>query len=87
MSDRLAVGTMEAARLSQYLIPKDLSVVGFDDISAAKWLTPPLTTMHQVSEDKGRVAVELLGRKKEPIHKKLPTRLLIRGSTAPLKAR
>jgi len=87
MSDRLAVGTMEAARLSRYLIPKDLSVVGFDDISAAKWLTPPLTTMQQVSEDKGRVAVELLGRRKEPIHKRLPTRLLIRGSTAPLKAR
>jgi DNA-binding LacI/PurR family transcriptional regulator len=87
MSDRLAVGTMEAARLSQCLVPADLSVVGFDDISAAKWLTPPLTTLQQVSEDKGRVAVELLGRKKEPIHQNLPTRLLVRGSTAPLKAR
>lgn len=87
MSDRLAVGAMEAARLSQCLVPEDLSVVGFDDISAAKWLTPPLTTLQQVSEDKGRVAVELLGRKKEPIHQNLPTRLLVRGSTAPLKAR
>jgi DNA-binding LacI/PurR family transcriptional regulator len=87
MSDRLAVGTMDAARLSQCLVPEDLSVVGFYAISAAKWLTPPLTTLQQVSEDKGRVAVELLGRKKEPIHQKLPTRLLVRGSTAPLKVR
>ena len=84
MSDRLAIGAIAAAKARGFSVPGLLSVVGFDDISAAATAHPPLTTVHQPHGDKGAQAVRmLLG--DEPAAKELllPTELVIRGSTAP----
>ena len=41
-------------------IPRDLSVIGFDDITVAEMVTPPLSTIRQSPEDMGRIAFEIL---------------------------
>jgi DNA-binding LacI/PurR family transcriptional regulator len=46
-SDILAMGVYEAARLHRIRVPRDLSVVGFDDLPVSAWLSPPLTTILQ----------------------------------------
>ena len=56
-------------------------VVGFDDIPAAKLITPQLTTVHQPMAEKGRLAVLSLLQEKGPLRVQLPTKLLIRRST------
>jgi LacI family transcriptional regulator len=59
-SDIIAVGIMGAARSLGVRIPEDLSIVGFDDIPAAEYLTPRLTTVHTPLDETARVAVGLL---------------------------
>jgi len=46
-SDLIAVGAMKCFRKAGMNIPGDVSVVGFDDIPAASYFNPPLTTVHQ----------------------------------------
>jgi len=82
-SDRLALGVMEVARQQRLRIPKDLAVVGFDDIPAAKMSVPRLTTVHQSFEEKGRTAVAVLLKEKGPLKTILPTKLMVRESTDP----
>lgn len=88
MSDVTAIGIMAAASEAGLRIPDDLSVVGFDDIPAASWTTPGLTTVHQPIREKGRRAAHRLidairsGPEHRPVVEFLPTRLVIRGSSA-----
>jgi alanine racemase len=89
MSDVTAIGVMNAAIDAGMQLPEELSVVGFDDIEAAAWVSPRLTTVHQPIREKGRLAATRLidaitaadGR--AATHEVLPTRLVVRGSTAP----
>ncbi len=60
MSDRLALGVLAAARELRVDVPKQLSVVGFDDIAAASHSRPSLTTVHQPLRLKGYAAARLL---------------------------
>jgi DNA-binding LacI/PurR family transcriptional regulator len=55
-SDRMAVGLLHAARRRGLAVPDDLSVVGFDDLTWARYLHPPLTTVRQPGRDMGRAA-------------------------------
>jgi len=80
-SDRLAIGVIEAARRNRLRVPEDLSVVGFDDIPASELIVPQLTTANQPLREKGRLAISVLLDGKGPLRRKLPTRLVIRGST------
>jgi DNA-binding LacI/PurR family transcriptional regulator len=80
-SDRLAIGVIEAARRNHLRVPEDLSVIGFDDIPAAKLITPQLTTTYQPLREKGRSAVSSLLDGNAPLRRKLPTKLVIRHST------
>jgi DNA-binding LacI/PurR family transcriptional regulator len=82
-SDRLAIGVMDVARKHQLRIPEDLTVVGFDDIPAAKMSVPQLTTVHQPFAEKGRAAVAALLKENGPLRTILPTRLIIRQSSDP----
>ena len=90
MSDAMAIGAISAARRHGLRVPDDLSVVGFDDIDLAPHTDPPLTTVHQPIRQKGEEAVRLLRSVIErpdgtpPDHRRLDTRLLIRGSTGPV---
>ena len=59
-NDMMAVGAMMAIRDAGLRIPDDVAVAGFDDISIARLLHPPLTTVAQFPEQLGRRAAELL---------------------------
>jgi DNA-binding LacI/PurR family transcriptional regulator len=91
-SDTIAVGVLRTARRLGIDVPGDLSVVGYDDMRFAATTTPPLTTVHQDVEGKGRAAAALLkqlidnkagGHDAEPQHVVLPTHLVVRESTGP----
>ncbi len=87
MSDAMAIGAMRALRALRLDVPGDVSVVGFDDIDLAVQVDPPLTTVHQPIRRKGEeaaralMAVLLGGGNAEPEHRRLPTHLVVRGST------
>jgi DNA-binding LacI/PurR family transcriptional regulator len=85
-SDQAALGVLEAARTMGLSVPLDLSVVGFDDIPAASHTEPSLTTVYQPHVEKGltagRMLVAQLREEEPPDAKLLPTRLVVRGSTA-----
>jgi DNA-binding LacI/PurR family transcriptional regulator len=92
MSDVLAIGVLQAASELGVSVPAELSLVGFDDGPTAAMATPPLTTVAQPHEEKGRLAAEWLldaveqerGEPQErPPRAILPTELVVRESTAP----
>jgi alanine racemase len=89
MSDAMAVGVMRALRDHRLVVPRDVSVVGFDDLDLAPHTDPPLTTVHQPIRRKGEEAVRLLlsvvqrRESAKPEHRLLETRLIVRGSTGP----
>jgi DNA-binding LacI/PurR family transcriptional regulator len=91
MSDAMAIGAMHALRDLGLDVPADVSVVGFDDIDLAAHVDPPLTTVHQPIREKGEEAVRLLlavvGEKggTTAVHRRLGTRLVVRGSTGPVR--
>lgn len=83
-SDVLALGILDAAAAASIHVPRHLSVVGFDDISAAG--DAGLTTIRQDHRAKGRLAGELLLAALREEHaaapSPLPHDLIVRGSTA-----
>ena len=84
LSDALGLGVRLAAHERGLAVPGALSIVGFDDSASA---TEGLTTIHQPLREKGRVATErlllaLAGDTAAPRRELLPTRLVVRGSTA-----
>jgi LacI family transcriptional regulator len=87
-SDEQAMGAYEAARQSGLQIPRDLSVVGFDDLPLCQWLSPPLTTVRQPLEEMGRLAARTLfqqldGEQLVSPRVELATELRVRLSTGP----
>ena len=86
-SDQQAFGVYEAARQRGLRIPQDLSVVGFDDLPVARWVSPPLTTVRQPLAEMGRAAAQMLGEIIEGLPMRssrveLSTELIVRESTA-----
>lgn len=92
-NDLTAIGAMEALRRQGLRVPRDMSVVGFDNIGLATLVDPPLTT---VAQDIGTMARWALDRLREAIGRNgrtdgtggsqemvLPVRLVVRGSTGP----
>ncbi|WP_425144849.1 LacI family DNA-binding transcriptional regulator [Deinococcus sp.] len=84
MSDLLAFGALEAARLLGRSVPGSLSVMGFDDAPGAE--AAQLSTMRQPLQEKGRRAGEalttLLRGEDVPAQTLLPTHLIVRESSA-----
>jgi LacI family transcriptional regulator len=83
-NDQMAMDAMLAIRDHGLRVPEDVAVVGFDDISLAGYVTPPLTTVRQPAFDLGyRAARAVLGALQEPQVPErvvLPTQLVIRQS-------
>ena len=84
-SDGMAIGLMKAAYEAGIRIPKDLSIIGFNDITQSQYTIPPLTTVKVYKEFMGKTSVELLLERvqgQRTIAKKItiPTELVIRES-------
>lgn len=89
-NDISAMGAIRALKDFDLHVPEDVSVIGFDDIKAAAYTLPRLTTINQPLEEIGRIATQsLLNR----IHDTVPPRdqimvepeLVVRESTGPAK--
>lgn len=84
-SDLLALGAIAALRAHGLGVPKDVSIVGCDDIPVASVFDPPLTTIHQPMREVGELAARLIddrptGRRRSPRHHLLKAPLVARGS-------
>lgn len=87
-NDQMVLGLLRALREQGRDVPGDISVVGFDDIPDAASFVPPLTTVHQDFGEVGRRCVDSVLRQirnNEPERGTtlVPTRLIVRQSTAP----
>ncbi|MGH1492888.1 MAG: LacI family DNA-binding transcriptional regulator [Acidimicrobiales bacterium] len=91
-NDLLAMGALRAAAELGISVPDQLSVVGFDDIEAARLVNPALTTMKQPTETVGRLLVQRLlatvnaapdEQPESEAHMLITPELVVRGSTAP----
>jgi DNA-binding LacI/PurR family transcriptional regulator len=85
-NDMLAVGAMLTCRSQGIPVPAKISILGFDDIELAQYLTPPITTIHQPKLRLGQLAMEMLLDllANRPVENAvLPTELIVRDSTGP----
>jgi LacI family transcriptional regulator len=87
-NDMTAIGVMREAFELGIQVPQDLSVVGFDDIRMAEFMTPPLTTIQMSQSELARLAFEALLKEvkreapaPEGTEYALKTRLVLRSST------
>ena len=84
-NDAMAVGAYQALYQAGLRIPEDVAVVGYDDIELARYMTPPLTTVHQPKDELGELAIDVLihritqpGQAQQRVQ--LTPELVIRGS-------
>jgi LacI family transcriptional regulator len=85
-NDRMALGVFQAAAAARVKVPRDLSIVGFDDIEfVSDNLGPGLTTMRHPFEDMAAAAVPVVvgEASADRFGEGLPYRLIRRGSLAP----
>ncbi len=87
-TDDMAMGVVSAVWQMGLKVPDDISVVGFDDITYATMITPPLTTVHQPIVEISQTAVDhLISLIEDPgtqhIDLVMPTQLVIRDTCKP----
>jgi DNA-binding LacI/PurR family transcriptional regulator len=86
-NDNMALGLLRALNECGRSVPRDVSVVGFDDIAESAFFMPPLTSVRQDFAEMGRRSVELLMRQidtgtRSVEHVMLAPELVLRESTA-----
>ena len=90
--DLTACAAIRALTKSGRVVPRDCSVVGFDDIPNSAFYNPPLTTVHQQLEMQGSLGAEIVEelirasaekRTTPPRHRRVAPRLIVRESTSP----
>ena len=59
-NDTIALGAMVAVRQAGFSIPEEFAVVGYDDIPAAAFACPPLTTVRSLAFEQGKIAGEVM---------------------------
>ena len=82
LTDNIALSIMQQAKKRGLEIPRDLSVVGFDDAPEAALADPPLTTIRTSAAENGRTAARLLLDGGPPRQILVPVKLVVRSSTA-----
>jgi DNA-binding LacI/PurR family transcriptional regulator len=87
-NDQMALGALRALHERGREIPREVSVVGFDDIPEAQYFTPPLTTVRQDFSEMGRSAMrmllELMQSSGQPAQRvTIAPELVVRRSTGP----
>ncbi|MDQ2625217.1 MAG: LacI family transcriptional regulator [Actinomycetota bacterium] len=98
-NDLVAFGLLDRLRARGIDVPSEMSVVGFDDVPAASFVSPALTTVAVPLDRLGRAAVDLLldpdavvesvepqGASSAPASRLLPVSLVVRGSSGPARA-
>ncbi|MFV0634099.1 LacI family DNA-binding transcriptional regulator [Demequina sp.] len=89
-NDLIALGVMSRLRARDVRVPEDVSVLGFDDIGAATYVSPQLTTVAIPLTRAGHEAITLLERLRlddgDAHTMRLPVALVVRDSTHPLPA-
>jgi LacI family transcriptional regulator len=91
-SDVVAAGALEALRAAGLRVPEDVSLVGYDDIPLARYVTPKLTTVHVPYEELGRTGARLALARASAVHDAqnhvvLGTHVIVRESVAPPRRR
>jgi len=90
--DLTACGAIRALTQLGYRVPKDCSVIGFDDVPSSAFYNPPLTTVQQQLETQGSLGAEIVEgliktageQKSAPTkHRRVTPRLIVRDSTCP----
>ena len=86
-NDLLATGALFEAQARGLVVPRDVSIMGFDNLELAANVSPGLTTIHLPTAELGRMAAERLLERLQsddrPHIVKLPVELVVRASTAP----
>ncbi len=88
VNDLLAIGALRAINDLNLSVPRDISLIGYDDIPIAKYLVPRLSTASKNGKEMGREATRLLlARLQDPDRPRqevrMPARLILRESTGP----
>ncbi|MBC8444628.1 MAG: substrate-binding domain-containing protein, partial [Chloroflexi bacterium] len=82
-----AMGALHEVKRNGFAVPRDVSIIGYDDIAAAAYLDPPLTTVAQAKYTLGHRAMEMtldLIRGQETAHDVLlRPELTVRSSCGP----
>lgn len=89
-NDLVAAGALQALAEYGHAVPRDVAVVGYDDIPFARMFTPPLTTLHAPTYELGAHAMRMLlarmdGRQRT-VNLVLEPELVVRASTSPTPA-
>lgn len=58
--DTIAIGALDAAEKMNYRVPEDIAIIGFDDIPAASWVRPQLSTVAQYPGEMGNLLAKAL---------------------------
>jgi LacI family repressor for deo operon, udp, cdd, tsx, nupC, and nupG len=87
-NDESAIGAIIEAKARGLNVPRDITIVGFDDIDFAQSYDPPLTTVYQPRREMGRKAMDILGRllvdpRRAQPDALLDYKLVVRASSAP----
>jgi len=81
IADILAFGIMRAYLTNSYSFPKDIALIGFDNLNSNSYMTPNLTTIDQNVFMKGRMAVEAILNKSEKKEFIIPIKLIVGETT------
>jgi LacI family transcriptional regulator len=90
--DMKAIQLIQLLQGLGYAVPGDMAVVGCDDALIARYASPPLTTIRQDAYHRGHLAAEVLVNRltsreeHAPSQVLLPTQLIVRGSTGPVRS-
>lgn len=84
-NDSMAYGALQAIHEAGFAVPKDIALVGFDDLEFSAFTNPPLTTIRQPRYEMGKKSMEILtqilnGEIKNGINLCLPFELIVRHS-------
>jgi DNA-binding LacI/PurR family transcriptional regulator len=91
-NDQMALGLLRRVHEVGREVPRDLSIVGFDDIPEAAYFTPPLTTVRQDFAELGRRCLHVLlerieGQATNPVRVVVPPELVVRASSGAAPSR